>query len=877
MEKGFIGRKTIYLRGKTGNPAHLPLENIADEVTAFFHFSKEEEGTRYYPTFRCADEKLSFVNKQVLLVSNRPCILLAEDKIYRFADNLEGIKLTPFFSKWNIQIPKAAEPQYYRKFISQLIESYKVIPKGFHIYTYDKIPQPVLKLENGWNNQPQFSLYFDYGREKILASEAKNTIVKLEKQGEIYSYQKVVRQLEAEKNFRQQLEKLGLQTSAGAAYILPEENGSAAGFLTLAKWISETKETLEEQGFIISQEANTSQYHFGEITLNYTVEDKQDWFDVYATVSFGSYKIPFIKLRKYILNQVSEFVLPDGKVAIIPQEWFTKYKDLMALSNNGVDDEMRLKKHHFGLLENIFGESATPEKWKKALLEATVSTDEKEALPEKFRSVLRPYQEEGFHWMRNLQQNKFGGCLADDMGLGKTVQTLALLLSEQEKQLTDPEEFIVPANGQLLLFSDAAPKINHIRIRKKIPSLIVMPTSLIHNWLYEVKKWAPNLKTVNYTGLERTDKIRNFTQADLILTTYGTLRNDVEMLQTHEFNYIILDESQVIKNPLAKTSKAVKTLRSKYKLSLSGTPIENSLMDLWSQMTFLNPGLLGSYQYFRDQYAVPIEKKNDAERRKHLRKLISPFILRRTKEQVAKDLPSLTEKIYFSEMTANQKEKYEEARNYFRKKILESIDTIGEKKSQIFILRGLMQLRLIANHPYMNDTLYDGDSGKFDDITNTLESVLAEGHKVLVFSQFVRHLDMIAAHLKKQKTGYAYLTGQTKNRQAAVQEFKDDPTKQVFLISLKAGGVGLTLTEADYVFMCDPWWNPAAEQQAINRAHRIGQDKSVFAYKFISKNTVEEKILQLQERKLKLSSDLISDNGNANHFLTKRDIEILFS
>ncbi|MGZ5245034.1 MAG: DEAD/DEAH box helicase, partial [Bacteroidia bacterium] len=242
-----------------------------------------------------------------------------------------------------------------------------------------------------------------------------------------------------------------------------------------------------------------------------------------------------------------------------------------------------------------------------------------------------------------------------------------------------------------------------------------------------------------------------------------------------------------------------------------------------------------------------------------------------------KDLPSLTEKIYFSEMTAQQKTQYEESRNYFRKKILESIDSIGEKKSQIFILRGLMQLRLIANHPYMHDNLYTGDSGKFDDIVNTLESVLAENHKVLVFSQFVRHLDMIAAHLKKKKIDYAYLTGQTKNRQQAVQDFKEDANKQVFLISLKAGGVGLTLTEADYVFMCDPWWNPAAEQQAINRAHRIGQDKSVFAYKFISKNTVEEKILQLQERKLQLSASLIDNSTGTSNFLSKKDIEILFS
>ncbi|MDQ3073165.1 MAG: DEAD/DEAH box helicase, partial [Bacteroidota bacterium] len=405
----------------------------------------------------------------------------------------------------------------------------------------------------------------------------------------------------------------------------------------------------------------------------------------------------------------------------------------------------------------------------------------------------------------------------------------------------------------------------------------VMPTSLIHNWLYEVKKWAPELKTLVYTGLNRKEQVRLFNRCDLILTTYGTARNDIELLKKYDFNYVILDESQVIKNPAAKVTRAVKSLKSKYRISLTGTPIENSLSDLWSQFSFLNPGLLGSYKFFIGEFAQPIEKKGDEERRNRLKKIISPFLLRRTKEEVARDLPPLTEKIYFSEMTESQAKIYEEVRGHYRMKVMEAIENDGEKGAQFFILKGLMQLRLIANHPAMYDPEYTGSSGKFDDIINSLTSLLSEGHKVLVYSQFVRHLDLLKKEFEKLEIRHAYLTGSTTNRGKVIDNFKNDPQCQAFLISLKAGGVGLTLTEAEYVFMCDPWWNPATEQQAISRAHRIGQNKSVFAYKFISKDTVEEKIIQLQERKLQLSSGIIQSTRTADHLITKEEVDELFS
>jgi SNF2 family DNA or RNA helicase len=403
-----------------------------------------------------------------------------------------------------------------------------------------------------------------------------------------------------------------------------------------------------------------------------------------------------------------------------------------------------------------------------------------------------------------------------------------------------------------------------------------MPTSLIHNWQYEIRKWAPEMKTLVYTGIDREDKLKFIMGADIVLTTYGTMRNDIEILSKFKFHYIILDEGQAIKNPSAKVTRAVKQLKGQFRLSLTGTPIENSLIDLWSQMTFLNPGLLGSYQYFRDEFAIPIEKRNDDSRRLKLQKLVQPFILRRTKEQVAKDLPELSEKVFFCEMTPEQHSEYDRVRAFYRKQILENMENWGEQKSQFYILRGLMQLRLIANHPRMADEQYEGHSGKFTDIINTLESIIEEQHRILIFSSFVRHLNVIEEYLIEKNIGYSKLTGQTRLREQVITEFRSDEGRNVFLISLKAGGVGLNLTEADYVFLLDPWWNPAAEQQAISRAHRIGQNKKVIAYRFISKNTVEEKILMLQEKKLMLSADFIRP-GTPDLGFDKEDIKMLFS
>ncbi|MDZ4840119.1 MAG: DEAD/DEAH box helicase [Bacteroidota bacterium] len=874
-----LSDKQIYVMGKSGNPAQSLL-NLNDEpVTTHFHFVRDEEGTRYYPTFRILDETISLLNKEPEVIVTKPCVLLVEDQVYKFSSEMDGKKLQPFFTKWCIQIKRESEPLYYRKFITSLIENHTVISKGFDIINVNVTPKAILKLDLNWTGKPALTLYFNYQNELIPASDTKAVQVKMVRdKDDEYIYYKINRQKAIENSFTDLLKEFHLKHISGAQWEPTSINPNQSSY-NIITWLNDNKDKLSENGVEIRQDEDVNKYFLGKISLNISIEEKQDWFDIEAYVQFGNFSVPFIQLKKYILEQISEFPLPDGTLAIIPEEWFVHYRELMTLSQSS-GNNMSIKRHHYSLLDNLINpkvKQAIPDKNFYLKYRELSKPDINTELPVQYRSILRPYQIEGFNWLNYLKDNRFGGCLADDMGLGKTIQTLALLTSIKEQntvakpELVGVENFIDKNDSELL-------EPDGITIIKTIPTLIVMPTSLIHNWYFEIKKWAPDLKILTYTGTDRHDNIHRFKYSDVILTTYGAVRNDIDKLSKMQFNYVILDESQVIKNPVAKVSQAVKKLKAMHKLTLSGTPIENSLIDLWSQMSFLNPGMLGSYRYFKDEFVNPIEKKNNEVKKNKLKALIHPFILRRTKDQVAKDLPELTEKIYFSEMEPEQAMRYELVRNQYRKIIFDKSGQGIPNSSRFMILKGLMQLRQIANHPYLADNSYEGSSGKFQDITANLENIISKNHRILVFSQFVKHLDLIRDWLTEKGYAYNYLTGQSRYRQQEIENFKASGNdKPIFLISLKAGGVGLNLTEADYVFMCDPWWNPATEKQAINRAHRIGQDKKVFAYKFITKNTVEEKILLLQERKAKLSFDLIQTNTGFDQGLSTEDIDILFS
>lgn len=579
-----------------------------------------------------------------------------------------------------------------------------------------------------------------------------------------------------------------------------------------------------------------------------------DWFDAEMEIAFGDQKANIEEVKKALLKKENFIGLADGTVGLLPDEWMQQYSLMMKLGKvkNG---NVQLKKFHFSAIEHL-ADQIDDNAELVALIDKqrrlTNYDFEKETdtiIPENMEAELRPYQQAGFKWMQFLNETSWGGILADDMGLGKTLQALTIL-----------QEY----------------KNQHSRVK----FLVVCPTTLMYNWENEIKKFAPELTYHIYHGSARKSFSEAFNHADLVITTYGTLRSDIKMLSQTVFDYVVLDESQAIKNPLSQVAKATLLLDAKNKLALSGTPVQNNTFDLYSQMNFLNPGMLGTADFFRNEFATPIDKMQDTEAQDQLRKLIYPFLLRRTKEQVAPDLPEKTETVLFCEMGAKQRKVYDAYRNLYRSKILDEIDTKGMERAQLSILTGLMKLRQICDSPAIlnEEEMFENHSVKIEELVRELTENTGN-HKALVFSQFLGMLALIRQELEKLDIPYVYFDGSTTatEREKAIQQFQHDETCRVFLISLKAGGVGLNLTAADYVYIVDPWWNPAVEQQAIDRTHRIGQTKNIFAYRLICKDTIEEKILLLQQRKLNLVKGLIADDNAFLKKLTKDDVAYLLS
>jgi len=471
--------------------------------------------------------------------------------------------------------------------------------------------------------------------------------------------------------------------------------------------------------------------------------------------------------------------------------------------------------------------------------------------PKGFRGTLRDYQREGLGWLCFLQRFGFGGCLADDMGLGKTIQALAVL----EARRTRRNE-----SGQ----------------SKKNPSLAVVPRSLIFNWEQEAARFVPRLRVLDHSGVGRDSVLDGFGDYDLVLTTYGTLRSDILKLKEIEFDYVILDEAQAIKNAATSTAKATRLLKARHRLAMSGTPIENHLGELWSLFEFLNPGMLGTASAFK--LGSGAARDGDEESVRMLSRAVRPFVLRRTKSQVAKDLPEKLEETIYCELLPAHRKQYDQLRDHYRQALLAKVDGEGLAKSKIMVLEALLRLRQAACHPGLLDrSKTAGLSAKLDVLLCQVQDVLDEDHKILVFSQFTSLLAIVRKHLDRAGVTYAYLDGQTRKRQGVVERFQNDPSCKVFLISLKAGGLGLNLTAADYVVLLDPWWNPAVEAQAIDRTHRIGQTRRVFAYRIVARDTVEERILELQQKKKKLADSIITADNSLIRTLTREDLELLLA
>ncbi len=582
------------------------------------------------------------------------------------------------------------------------------------------------------------------------------------------------------------------------------------------------------------------------------ISSNTDWFDARVDIVFDEQTVTIADVKKALANRQQFVPLNDGTLGVLPEEWIKKYSLLFRVGE-GKSNQLRLSKYHMSVIDELY-ENRNEEELVIHLEKKYEQLREFKQIkeippPANLEHILRPYQVHGFQWLNYLHEVKWGGILADDMGLGKTVQALSFLQHYKTEHQT-------------------------------LKALVVCPTTLIFNWENEIKKFTPELTYHIHHGGDRSRNKELLAQYNVVITTYGTLRSDIKQLMEIALDYVILDESQAIKNPASKVTKAACLLRAKHRLCMSGTPLQNNTFDIFAQMNFLNPGMLGSIEFFRQEFAIPIDKFGEPDRKDHLRKLLYPFILRRTKEQVAKDLPDKMETILYCEMEDEQRKVYDAYRNDYRDKIMGTIETQGIQKSQLTILQGLMKLRQICDSPaILNETeRYPNHSIKLDELTREIMENIGD-HKALVFSQFLGMLSLIREKMKELGIKYEYFDGSTSaiERERAIQRFQGDDSCRVFLISLKAGGVGLNLTAADYVYIVDPWWNPAVEQQAIDRTHRIGQTKNIFAYRMICKDTIEDKILQLQDKKRVLAKDLIADDDGFVKSLSREDVEYLFS
>jgi hypothetical protein len=669
------------------------------------------------------------------------------------------------------------------------------------------------------------------------------------------------RDREAEGSALAELGKLGFKT------ILDYE--SKQRLQLSAKKLPQAVRALIEKGWKVEAEGKL---YRNPGSSSFSVSSGIDWFELHGSLDFGDgLQVKLPALLSALRRGESMIALGDGSFGLLPQEWLEKY-GLLASLGEVADDHLRFKQTQTGVLDALLAarpEITCDETFARVRQEWQNFRGISPVLePRGFVGTLRDYQREGLGWFEFLQRFKFGGCLADDMGLGKTVQVLALLESRRNGQEQGQEAGA--GNGARTAAA---------------PSLVVVPRSLIFNWQQEAARFTPNLRLLIHTGAERTKGSTHFENYDLILTTYGTLRRDAVHFQDFEFDFVILDEAQAIKNAKTESAKAARLLKGKHRLALSGTPVENHLGELWSLFEFLNPGMLGTASVF--QLSTSGARVPDEETRKLLSRALRPFLLRRTKQQVAKELPEKLEQTIYCEMSDSQRRQYNELRDFYRASLLKEIESVGIKRAKIQILEALLRLRQAACHPGLIKGSNAGDesirpsddeaSAKLSVLLTQLGEVTEEGHKALVFSQFTSFLKIVRQRLDEEGIAYEYLDGKTRDRQAPVERFQSDPNCKLFLISLKAGGQGLNLTAAEYVFLLDPWWNPAVESQAIDRAHRIGQSRRVFAYRLITRDTVEEKVLALQATKRDLADAIINADNSVLRNITGDDLMLLLS
>ncbi|MCE2848712.1 MAG: SNF2-related protein [bacterium] len=773
-------------------------------------------------------------------------VALFNDKFYCW-NSLEDLEaITAFIPERNRKISLSKWPEFLEREVLPFARKYKVdFDKSLMTELFNGEPEIKLQLQEK-NEYLVFTPVFLYQGYEVKYTD-KETIF-LPENGKI---KMIKRDLEKERDF---VKKLG---SLHSNFINTENSFNLVlkGTEVLRNnWFFLFVDAMKEfQVPVIGFEVlKNYRFNTAKPQTRIQISNGVDWFDAKVEIIFGDQKVSIEEIKRALNNKQQIVQLNDGTLGILPDEWLKKYSLLFRVGE-GKTDQLRLSKYHLSVIDELYNNIDETEvmiklEEKYERLRSFNRINEVDP-PTQLAEILRPYQVAGYHWLNYLTEVGWGGILADDMGLGKTIQALSSLQRFRDNNET-------------------------------MTAIVVCPTTLMFNWENEIKKFTPKLTYRIHHGGERIRDKKIFVDHDVVITTYGTLRSDIKFMLETNFDYIVLDESQAIKNPQSKVTKAACLLNAKNRLCMSGTPLQNNTFDIYAQMNFLNPGMLGSVEYFRNEFATPIDKFGEREHKEHLKKLLFPFILRRTKEQVAKDLPEKTETILFCEMEEEQRNIYDAYRNDYRDKILGVIKEQGIQKSQLTILQGLMKLRQICDSPaIMNETeQMPNVSVKLDELSREITENIGN-HKALVFSQFLGMLGLIREKLTELGVKFEYFDGSTSavDREKAIQSFQKNDEVRVFLISLKAGGVGLNLTAADYVYIVDPWWNPAVEQQAIDRTHRIGQTKNIFAYRMICKDTIEDKILQLQDKKRALAKDLVSDDDGFVKTLTREDVEYLFS
>ncbi|MCH8486568.1 MAG: DEAD/DEAH box helicase [Candidatus Cyclonatronum sp.] len=617
------------------------------------------------------------------------------------------------------------------------------------------------------------------------------------------------------------------------------------------EWVARKLPALVKAGFEVYGEEALKKYARPKkmTSKKFQISSGMDWFELSGTLNFEGQELSMSDIEQVLVPGTTYVKLADGGTGELPKSWLERIRKLLHLTEAG-KDKARVPKIMAAQLDELLGEADEVETDAafESYAERLRSFDRigEVPAPKGFQGSLRPYQLAGLSWLSFLGRYEFGGILADDMGLGKTVQVLAWLQHCAEQSGKPPR------------------------------CLIVAPRSVIQNWQAEAAVFVPDLGVYVHHGPERSQNPADWPEAALIVTTYSTLRIDIETFKEIGFDVAVLDESHSMRNPASQTFKAVRLINARQRICLTGTPVQNTVMDLWTQFHFLNPGLIGNQAHFLNKWVKPIEKFENKEAGGMLQKITAPFILRRTKKKVAKDLPSLTSSIVHCPMEPKQRKYYDKHRQVYYEIINKTLDEKGVRESRFAVLEGLTKLRQICCSPLLTKSSIR-DAAKINRFLELAEELISEGHRALVFSQFVKFLRLIETEVKKRKWDYEYLDGGTRDRQERVDRFQQDDSKKLFLISLKAGGEGLNLTAADYVFIMDPWWNPAAERQAMDRTHRIGQTENVFVYRLVCPDTVEEKILKLQERKQKLSDQLITAEAGIFKELDRKELLDLFA